>query len=205
MNFNAVDSKWGYNNNGVKSSNVEFASNGVILTATPYNREGAALKSKDLYGSGSFRFIAKTNASNGICMAFWTFFYKDYNNSNIPNLNHEIDIELYGSNNIIYSTYLDEQTKQSHINSKVDYKINDEKYHSYRFDFYKGEKVEFYVDGVLVCVITENIPTENMHVWIGFWCPEWSIEKDENNLANPSIVEGESYTMTIKSFTYIPF
>lgn len=205
MKFTAVDGKWGYNNNGVTSSNVTVTEEGIILSAIPFSRLGAALKSNNLYSSGSFSFVAKTNADNGCTMAFWTFIYKDYKNPDKTNLNHEIDIELYGNNNIIYSTYLDEKESQSHVNSKVDYNINDNRYHLYRFDWYSGDRVEFYVDGILVCVIRDNIPTEDMYVWIGLWCPEWSIEKDEDGNATPPIIEGKVVTMTIKDFTYIPF
>ena len=44
-----------------------------------------------------------------------------------------------------------------------------------------------------------------MKVWIGVWCPEWSIQTDENDNPSPEIVEGETYTLTVKSFTYTSF
>ena len=196
---------WGYNNNGVVAENVTFDGDIAILTTNPYDRVGAALKSKDYYSEGSFEIVAKTNVTNGACIAFWTYYYYDDEDPDISNTNHEIDFELYGTNNIIYSTYLREHTDQTHINSKVDYNIADNEYHTYRFDWYKGEKVEFYIDGVLVAVITDNIPTHEMRVWIGVWCPAWSIEKDADGNPSPQIIPGATYTMTVKSFTYTPF
>ena len=112
---------------------------------------------------------------------------------------------MYGTNNVIYSSYLKDTIEQTHINEKLNYNINDNEYHTYRFDWYNGEKVEFYIDGELVCTISKNIPTHEMKVWIGVWCPEWSIQTDEYGNPNPEIIEGLEYTMTIKSFTYNSF
>ncbi len=121
-------------------------------------------------------------------MAFWTFYYADNGN-----VNNEIDFELYGDNNIIYSSYVSE-TSSKHINTTVDYTIHDNEYHTYRFDWHSGEKVEYYIDNKLVATITECIPTNPMKVWIGAWCPSWSGEP----------VEGD-FTMTVKSFKYVAF
>lgn len=205
MLFDVVERTWGYDNNGVKAKNVKLENGNLVLSATPYIREGAAVESKKFYNEGSFEFVAKTNVPNGACVAFWTYYYKNDGNGEVSNTNHEIDFELYGTNNIIYSTYLKEFTDQTHVNSKVNFNINDNQYHTYRFDWYNGEKVDFYIDGVLVCSITENIPTHEMKVWIGLWCPAWSVQTDDAGNPNPAIVEGETYTMTIKSFKYIPF
>ena len=204
--FNPITRVWGYNNNGVTADYVEYDGDLVVLTTNPYNRVGAALESKEYYSQGSFEFVAKTNVPNGACMAFWTYYFKnDDNDPTTPNINHEIDFELYGTNNIIYSSYLKDTTEQTHINSTVNYNINDNEYHTYRFDWYSGERVDFYIDGVLVCTIKDNIPTHQMKVWIGIWCPEWSIQKDEYGNPWPSIIPDKTYTMTVKSFTYIPF
>jgi beta-glucanase (GH16 family) len=204
--FDVVERKWGYDNNGVLASNTKIEDELLILSATPYNRTGAAVESKMFFNQGSFEFVAKTNATNGVCIAFWTFYYNNVDgDENTPNINHEIDIELYGKNNVIYSTYLKDIGEQSHVNSKVNYNINDSEYHTYRFDWYNGERVDFYIDGNLVCTIAENIPTHEMKVWIGLWCPAWSIDYDENGNPTPEIVEGEVFIMTVKSFRYVPF
>ena len=84
-------------------------------------------------------------------------------NESTPNINHEIDIEMYGTNNVIYSSYLKDTTEQTHVNTKLGFNITDNLYHTYRFDWYNGEKVEFYIDDVLVCTINENIPTQDHH------------------------------------------
>lgn len=121
-------------------------------------------------------------------MAFWTFYYADNGN-----VNNEIDFELFGDNNIMYSAWTSEKNFTT-INAKLDFTIHDNEYHTYRFDWYNGEKIEFYIDNTLVATITENVPTKPMKVWIGAWCPSWA----------GAPVQGD-FTMTVKSFKYIAF
>ena len=160
----------------------------MIIFVDSINRVGGAVESNDFYNEGSFEFIASTNAISGVAMAFWTFYYEDNGN-----VNHEIDFELYGDNNIIYSSYISE-TSSTHIYDTLDYIIHNNEFHTYRFDWYNGEKVEYYIDNILVATITENIPTKPMKVWIGAWCPSWAGEP----------MEGD-FTMTVKSFKYTSF
>ena len=121
-------------------------------------------------------------------MAFWTFYYADNGN-----VNNEIDFELFGDNDIIYSAWTSE-TDSTNLRRKTDFTIHDNDYHTYRFDWYAGDRVEFYIDGELVATITENVPTEPMKVWIGAWCPTWSGEPTAGD-----------FTMTVKSFKYTAF
>ena len=190
-NFEAVSRVWGTDgNNGVDENNVTLNTNNVTFTAYGATRTGAALESKDYYDQGRFEFVASTNAKSGVCMAFWTFFY-----ANNGEVNNEIDFELFEQNSIIYSSYTSEDIdKQTHVYDNVDFDISADKIHTYRFDWYKGEKVEFYIDEILVCTINENVPTTPMKVWIGAWCPSWA--------GNPT---DEVSTMTVYSFIYKSF
>lgn len=52
----------------------------------------------------------------------------------------------------------------------------DEKFHEYRFDWTK-ERVSFYVDGVFLYEMTENVPTEGGGIFFNHWSngdPTWS-------------------------------
>ena len=160
----------------------------MISPIDSLNRVGGAIESKDYYYEGSFEFVGKTNCTSGATMAFWTFYYADNGN-----VNNEIDFELFGDDNIIYSAWTSE-TDSTNLHRKTDFTIHDNEYHTYRFDWYAGEKVEFYIDNKLVATITENVPTEPMKVWIGAWCPTWSGEPTAGN-----------FTMTVKSFKYTAF
>lgn len=187
--FRPVSSVWGNDGNGgVAASNVSLNSNNITFTVDGASRTGAAIESIDYYTQGSFEFVASTNARSGVCMAFWTFFYE-----NAGEVNSEIDFELFGQNSIIYSSWTSE-SESTHVTDELNYNIPDDKIHTYRFDWYAGERVEFYIDEVLVCVITENVPVTPMKVWIGAWCPSWAGE--ETN---------DTSTMTVYSFIYKSF
>lgn len=190
-NFLPVDSRWGNDGNGgVYANNVSLNDNSLTFRVDGASRTGAAIVSKKDYTQGSFEFVASTNSKSGVCMAFWTFYY-----ANAGEINDEIDFELFGQNSIIYSSYTSEDPeKQTHVYDNVNFNIPDNKIHTYRFDWYAGERVEFYIDEVLVCVITENVPTHPMKVWIGAWCPSWAGE--ETN---------EVSEMTVYSFIYKSF
>ena len=56
--------------------------------------------------------------------AFWTFYYADNGN-----VNHEIDIEAFNSNDVIYSSYTSE-SDSTHINSKLNYNLQDNEKHT---------------------------------------------------------------------------
>ena len=190
-NFQPVNAVWGNDGNGgVFANNVSLNDNNITLKVDGSTRTGAAIVSNDYYSQGSFEFVASTNSKSGVCMAFWTFFY-----ANEGEINSEIDFELFGQNSIIFSSYTSEDPdKQTHVYDNVDFNIPDNKIHTYRFDWYAGERVEFYIDEVLVCVITENVPVTPMKVWIGAWCPSWAGEQTN-----------EISEMTVYSFAYKSF
>ncbi len=191
--FEAQTRVWGTDgNNGVDANNVTDKQDRFELKVDGANRKGAALKSNDFYDEGSFEFVASTNSKNGVCMAFWTFFYAEDGA-----VNNEIDFELFGRNKIIYSTYTSENIEnQTHNNSKVDFDVSENKIHTYRFDWHKGKSVTFYIDNIEVSHITEHIPDQPMEVWIGAWCPSWAVDSESSD---PTNVES---MMTIYSFTY---
>lgn len=188
---------WGTDgNNGVKSENVNFVDGKVEITIDSLNRVGGAIESKEFYNSGSFEFVASTNATSGVAMAFWTFYYEDaYYENNIANghINHEIDIELFGKNNAWFTSYIAESVS-THKESTLNYNLYDNETHTYRFDWISGEKVDFYIDGLKVATITENVPTKAMKVWIGAWCPSWAGDPVD-----------EIFTMTVERFSYTAF
>lgn len=188
--FTAITRVWGTDGNGgVNASNISYTSEGYVKVAIDgATRVGGAIKSNELYDQGSFEFVASTTAKSGVATAFWTFFYADNGN-----VNHEIDIEAFNTNDVIYSSYTSE-SDSTHVNAKLDFDLSANTVHKYRFDWYRGEKVEYYIDDILVATITENIPTKPMEVWIGAWCPSWAGEQTN-----------DKSEMTIYSFNYRSF
>ena len=196
--FSPVSKKWGTDgNNGVKEENVSINNEGeLVISVDSLNRVGGAIESKDFYNEGSFEFVAKTNATSGVATAFWTYYYEDaYYEGVLENghINHEIDIELFGNNNAWFSSYIAENIPTT-IKSNLKYTLHNNDYHKYRFDWYNGEKVEYYIDNELVATIDTNVPTKPMRVWIGAWCPSWSGEPTEGD-----------FKMVVRSFKYTAF
>lgn len=189
--FNLPNRVWGTENNGVSSENVSLENGIVDIKIDETNKIGGALESKSYYSYGSFEMVAKADGISGICYSLWTFFYEDNGN-----VNHEIDIEFFGknneNNNVIYSSYIAED-ESTHIEDKLDYDINDNNYHSYRFDWFE-DKIDYYIDGIKKATIVTNVPYKKMKVWLGAWCPSWAGEN----------LEG-IYHLYIKSFTYKAF
>lgn len=186
--FNLPTRTWGTNNNGVDAKNVKLHNGIVEITIDETNKVGGALESKDFYGPGTFEMVAKADGISGICYSLWTFFYADNGN-----INNEIDIEFFGKNNennhVIYSSYTSE-SDSTHIEDQLDFNINDNQYHSYKFD-YNYDKINYYIDDILKATITTNIPSKKMKVWMGAWCPIWAGENQKG-----------IYHLYIKSFTY---
>lgn len=188
--FTAVTRAWGNDgNNGVEASRVLFNSDGTVdISISGSKRIGGALESNDYYDQGSFEFEASCNATSGVATAFWTFLYGEHGK-----INHEIDIELFNRNDVIYSSYIAEDSS-THVNSKIDYDISLGARHTYRFDWYRGKKVDYYIDNVLQATITTNVPTKPMKVWIGAWCPSWAGEQ-----------VNKDFQMKVYSFKYVSF
>ena len=171
-------------------------------------RTGAAVKSRETYGPGSFEAVMKIPSFNGICTSIWLFNYIE--RSGQEDANYEIDIEIHGTavdangdrinandlSSVLCTSWLTETDFISETKS-AGYALNDGKFHSYRIDWHTGDnpRVEYYIDGVLVCVQTTHVPDNEMYLNIGCWFPnEWC--------GDPAF---ETDYMTLKSFSYTPF
>lgn len=100
---------------------------------------------------------------------------------------------MFNRNDVIYSSYISENSA-THVNSKIDYDISLGTKHTYRFDWYRGKKVDYYIDNVLQATITTNVPTNPMKVWIGAWCPSWAGEQINKD-----------FQMKVYAFKYVSF
>lgn len=179
-------------------------------------RTGAKVQSCNTYGPGSFVVSMKIPAFSGICTSMWLFnSFKDTDNPEIV-WNYEIDIEIHGtavkngqllgmdngSVNIgnlstpLFTTWVTERNYTSEYKN-VGYNLADGQFHTYRIDWHTGDspRVEYYIDGVIICTQTTNVPTNEMYLNIGCWFPrDWC--------GQPSF---ETDYAVVKSFSYTPF
>lgn len=210
-----VDSETVDYNGGVIAENVQVKDGNLILTGygdqyegdiRGINRDGsrradgkrcgAAIATKEYYGSGSYEIRAKIAPELGCCSAMWTFEYEeDYSVEPFKITNHEIDIEFPGRDlnddfslsHALCTTWVTEEdykTKSVECGNQAD-----GKFHTYRFDWHTGSdtetpRVEYYFDDVLTYTAYEYIPTNTGRFWLGLWFPKyWAGTPDFNTAA----------------------
>ncbi|HAG12474.1 MAG TPA: hypothetical protein DCG49_01260 [Ruminococcus sp.] len=190
-------------NGGVLAENVTVANGNLILTGygnryegavRGINRDGsrredgkrcgAAIATKDYFGSGSYEIRAKIAPELGCCSAMWTFEYEeDYSGDTLQITNHEIDIEFPGRNpdndfSLSHALCTTWQTEDDYHTESVDCGAQaDGAFHTYRFDWHTGSdtekaRVDYYFDGVLTYTATTFIPTNAGRFWLGLWFPK---------------------------------
>lgn len=99
--FYICNTRWGYNNNGVKGENVGFTVDGIAvlkaygdLTDNPnYKRSGACLLSRQYLGPGLIEVAMKVMPRLGGCTAIWPF-YNGTNEETGEYQYQEMDIEI---------------------------------------------------------------------------------------------------------------
>ena len=161
-------------NGGVIAENAAVADGSLILTGygnryagqvRGINRDGsrradgrrcgAAIATKDYFGSGSYEIRAKIAPELGCCSAMWTFEYEEACTGDVLTVtNHEIDIEFPGRDqNDAFS--LSHALCTTWV-TETDYK----------------PRVEYYFDGRLMHTAYEYIPTNAGRFWLGLWFPK---------------------------------
>ena len=173
------------------------------ITVTGGQRTGAAIRSINTYGPGSFEVVMKIPAFNGICTSMWLFNY--ISNPDGADRNYEIDIEIHGTTtgNVgnlrtpLFTSWITEGAEHQSEYKAAPSMLADGKFHSYRIDWHTGDKpyVEYYIDGVLLCTQNTYIPTNEMYLNIGCWFPN-------NWCGNPNF---ETDYAVVKSFKYTAF
>jgi beta-glucanase (GH16 family) len=197
---------WGHDNNGVHPYNVfwDSAASCVALKMrgslnTEHPLTGAVLVSRFKVRPGRIEMRFKTTAPIGQLIALWTYTLDSDGN------NHEVDIELpilrTGAQAITdYSavklgTYLS-LAKHSYKNVILNKSLNDGEFHTIGFDWY-NDKVIYYIDNVLACIITKNISDLENRIWCGGWIPN-----DQYIGGNPNFDEAWLFIDCIR---YTPF
>ena len=148
-------------------------------------RCGAAIATREYFGSGRYEIRAKIAPELGCCSAMWTFEYEeDYSGDALTITNHEIDIEFPGRNanddfSLCHALCTTWVTEEDYKTSSVDCGNQaDGEFHIYRFDWHTGSdtetpRVEYYFDGELIYTAYEYIPTNAGRFWLGLWFPRY--------------------------------
>ncbi|MBQ9482211.1 MAG: glycoside hydrolase family 16 protein [Clostridia bacterium] len=192
---------------GCKTENVSYTADGILLLkaqgrySTDIPLSGAAVITRETYGTGSYSVAMKVMPRLGACNALWTYYYGRGGRDN-----HEIDIELpghrtpgggeIGYDRVLNTNWVSETSYTSSGNFTAS-PANDGKWHLYRFDWhtYPAPRVDYYVDGVLTHSETRNVPSVKGLFWMGVWLPNaWCGQPDF-----------EVDYMMIDWFSFVPF
>lgn len=211
-------------NGGVIAENVSVTDGKLVLTGhgnrydgavrginrdgtrrTDGKRCGAAIATKEYFGSGRHEIRAKIAPELGCCSAMWTFEYEEhYEGDALTVTNHEIDIEFPGRDendafslsHALCTTWVTEQdykTKSVACGAQAD-----GQFHTYRFDWHTGSdtekpRVDYYFDGKLTHTAETYIPTNAGRFWLGLWFPKgWAGTPDFDT----AVFEIDSVTIT---------
>ena len=161
-------------------------------------RVGAAIATKQYFGSGRYEVRAKIAPKFGVTSAIFTLHYQELpadglTHSNTANLvsNHEINIEFPGRPRPLplesisfdyglFNTWRGQRYDEFHDSYvRLEKSQDDGAFHLYRFDWHTGDpnqneqpRVEFYIDDKLVHTSTDSIPTYAGRFWLSAWFPD---------------------------------
>jgi len=180
------NSTWGTNNNGVKWQNVLWTDDGNIAIralgndysgdvlgndgVNPAVRSGGKISTRQPLGPGRYEVRMKVLPRFGSTTAMWTYAFED-------GQNHEIDIELNVNDSFynIWTTNWTTVEDYDHREVETDILNNDGEFHTYKFEWHTNpERVDYYVDDILIHTSYANIPTIAGQFNIGNWFPTWA-------------------------------
>lgn len=206
--FYICNTRWGYNNNGVKGENVGFTDDGIAvlkaygdLTDNPnYKRSGACLLSRQYLGPGLIEVAMKVMPRLGGCTAIWPF-YNGTNEETGEYQYQEMDIEIpAGADaenaatfekvmNTNYASDWREDAGGAVRSTKTETltPANDGAWHKYsiRWETSPHPRIRYYVDGVLTSDTDDSpdgykaVSDADAPLQIGVWFPDgWAGDRD---------------------------
>jgi hypothetical protein len=169
-------------------------------------RAGACAVTRGHFASGSYEIRAKVAPVLGVCSAMWS-------TTAVSNKVREVafrmpghpasDSEDIGFGHAICTTALGEKNYEFKKSfAELPAAQDDGAFHVYRFDWHTGDpgrgvaqRVEFYVDGVLVQTNSDKVPTRASRFWIGAWFPkDWA-----------GVPDFDTYALEIDYVKIVPF
>jgi beta-glucanase (GH16 family) len=176
--------QWGYGNNGVIHKNVNYTEDGIVVlqangdlyagdftgvNSTDGRRTGGALITNEAFGPGRYEVRMKVLPRFGATTAFWTYYYHHATDEN-----HEIDIEINVNNDFRETWFTNWLTVDDSEHRKVNTEVvhNDGEWHTYKFEWHTNpERIDYYIDDVLLHTSYSRIPTFAGRLWVGNWFP----------------------------------
>jgi hypothetical protein len=164
-------------------------------------RMGGVIKTLQRFASGRYEVRMKVlqAANMGVLSAAWTFFYKELTAATDPEafqkalskgnivkdgkiiLNHEIDIEVKGTNldYPLFTNWVGENEPE-HVSQAIKtQRFDDNAYHIFRWDWHTGgagqeAEINYYIDGQLITSSKRNVPYRASYFNVGNWFAWWA-------------------------------
>lgn len=128
----------------------------------PYS--GGEYRSKAFYGCGRYEVSMKAIKNDGVVSSFFTYTGPSDNNPW-----DEIDVEILGKDTtkVQFNYFTNGKGSHEHMHD-LGFDAS-EGFHSYAFEWHK-DKIVWFVDGVEVHSVTENIPVTESKIMMNAWC-----------------------------------
>ncbi len=182
-----------------RSSNTTFENDRMQLTIDrdssrlqdiPYS--GAEIQSTDFYGYGRYETSMKAIKSDGVVSSFFTYTGPTDNNPW-----DEIDFEVLGKDPTkVQMNYFTNGKGNHEFLYDLGFDASED-FHKYAFEW-RENRIDWYVDGVLVHTATGDIPSTPGKIMANAWCgtgvDDWLNPFREQNLPLTAEYEWFSYT-----------
>ena len=167
----------------LRPENVRREDGQIKILSPEASFQGGEIRTKKLFGYGSYQVKMKTDYAPGSFSAF--FLYED-----VERENDEIDIEIFNdsSRKIDFVTF-DDGVKTNHETAKLSFDPAAD-YHEYRI-VYLPELIAFYAEGELLASFDSNLPSAEMRIMVNHWWPNWLEAETEHSASEISIKEFE--------------
>ncbi len=182
-----------------RKSNVTFENGKMQLVIdmdkTPANNvpySGGEFRSKEFYGYGRYEVSMKAIKNDGVVSSFFTYTGPSDNNPW-----DEIDVEILGKDTtkVQFNYYTNGKGNHEYM---YDLSFDAaEDFHTYAFEWYE-DKIVWFVDGVEVHSVSENIPVTKgkimMNAWCGIGVDSWLKAFDDSKVPLTAEYEWIKYT-----------
>lgn len=225
----SVWDQWGTDQNGVRPQNLfllkddanpdthlllrangSYYSGDALSPMIDGVNTGACISTVEALGPGRYDIKMKACPRIGALTSMWLFSWFNKDDGSVQQ--NEIDIEI-GLSPIFDQVFFTTWTSPSNNTSwptDLDFMVNDGDWHIYSFDWVTEAEtpyVDYYVDGVKLLTINNNVPTTNATLSIGIWVPSWAgggVSDSAYNVSTGSRMFDSDYA-EISWWRYIPF
>ena len=170
-----------------RKSNVTFADGKMQLIidkdlletdGIPY--AGGEFRSTGFYGYGRYEVSMKAIKNDGVVSSFFT-----YTGPSDGNPWDEIDVEILGKDTtkVQFNYFTDSKGNHEYMHN-LGFDASED-FHTYAFEWYE-DKIVWFVDGVEVYSVTDNIPVTESKIMMNAWCGKgvdgWLNAFDDTNM-----------------------